>query len=241
MNEGMQELINGKAQIAMASRKVIPQEMEAAEAKGVELVEHLIGYGGIVIITDSENPVGELTMDQVRKVLTGKYTNWNSLGGKDQPIVVFTVGEKHPGTVCFVEQDILGGAPIFKEAKVLPDFPTIMQKVAVTPGSVAFTWGMIHEASAATAAVRCVFFIDPKMRIRAMVYYPLNVGRNFDEIMRVMDALLTVDEHSVACPANWKPGDPVIVPPPGTVQAAEDRLAASEYQVTDWYFSKKEI
>lgn len=139
VNEGMQELINSKAEIAMASRKVTSQEMEAAKAKGIQLVEHLIGYGGIVIITNPENPVGELTLDQVRKIFTGEFTNWKNLGGKDQPIVVFNVGEKHPGTVFFMEQDILGGAQISKEAKVLPDFPTIMQKVAEAPGSVAFT------------------------------------------------------------------------------------------------------
>lgn len=106
---------------------------------------------------------------------------------------------------------------------------------------VARLYGMIHEPSAQTAAVRCVFFIDPKMRLRAMIYYPLNVGRNFDEIMRVIDALQTVDQHAVACPADWKPGDPVIVPPPATTQAAEERVKSQDYQVTDWYFSKKDL
>ena len=139
VNEGMQDLINSKAEIAMASRKATPQEMEAAKAKGVQLVEHLIGYGGIVIITDAGNSVGELSVDQVRRIFTGELANWKSVGGKDQPIAVFSVGEKHPGTVCFMEQDILGGAQICKEAKALPDFPTIMQTVAETPGSVAFT------------------------------------------------------------------------------------------------------
>jgi len=61
-------------------------------------------------------------------------------------------------------------------------------------------YGMIHEPSSVTAPVRCVFFIDPKRTLRAMIYYPLNVGRNFDEILRVMDALQTVDAAGVACP-----------------------------------------
>ncbi len=106
---------------------------------------------------------------------------------------------------------------------------------------VARLYGMIHEPSAVTAAVRCVFFIDPQMRLRAMIYYPLNVGRNLDEILRVVDALQTADMHSVACPANWKPGDAVIVPPPATVQEAESRTADGSLDVTDWYFSKKEV
>jgi peroxiredoxin (alkyl hydroperoxide reductase subunit C) len=104
---------------------------------------------------------------------------------------------------------------------------------------VAKLYGMMHTASSATAPVRCVFFIDPKRNLRAMIYYPLNVGRNFEEIMRVVDALQAVDKHGVACPANWRPGDEVIVPPPVTYQAAAERMNAKEYRVTDWYFSKK--
>ncbi|HEX5034776.1 MAG TPA: peroxiredoxin [bacterium] len=106
---------------------------------------------------------------------------------------------------------------------------------------VARLYNMIHEPSAVTATVRCVFIIDPKRNVRAMIYYPLNVGRNFDEILRVVDALQTVDKHGVACPANWKPGEEVIVPPPTTMQAAEERVANKELQVTDWYFSKKKV
>ena len=106
---------------------------------------------------------------------------------------------------------------------------------------VARLYGMVHTPSSVTAAVRCVFFIDPKRTIRAIIYYPLNVGRNFDEIMRVVDALQTVDANGVACPANWRPGQEVIVPPPLTAQGAADRVANKEFTVTDWYFSKKKI
>ncbi len=106
---------------------------------------------------------------------------------------------------------------------------------------VARLYGMLHEASAATAAVRTVFFIDPARKIRAMIYYPLNVGRNFDEILRVVDALQTVDEHGVACPADWRPGDPAIVPPPATTQAAAERVQDGTLDVTDWYFAKRQI
>jgi peroxiredoxin (alkyl hydroperoxide reductase subunit C) len=104
---------------------------------------------------------------------------------------------------------------------------------------VARLYGMVHTPSSVTAAVRCVFFIDPKRTLRAMIYYPLNVGRNFDEILRVVDALQTVDTNAVACPANWRPGQPVIVPPPTTAAAAADRVGNKELDVTDWYFSKK--
>ena len=102
-------------------------------------------------------------------------------------------------------------------------------------------YGMVHTPSAATATVRCVFFIDPKRVLRAMIYYPLNVCRNFDEIVRVIDALQTVDANGVACPANWTPGADVIVPAPTTAQGAEDRAKSKEFQVTDWYLSKKKL
>lgn len=102
-------------------------------------------------------------------------------------------------------------------------------------------YGMIHEPSATTATVRCVFYIDPQMLLRAMIYYPLNVGRNFDEILRVIDALQTVDKHGVACPADWKPGDSVIIPPPATIHDAEVRMKDASIEATDWYFSKKKL
>ena len=100
-------------------------------------------------------------------------------------------------------------------------------------------YGMVHEPSADTAAVRTVFFIDPKRTVRAMIYYPLNVGRNMDEILRVVDALQAADETGLAAPVNWRSGDDMMVPPPGTTGQAEERLHATDMDVTDWYFSKK--
>lgn len=107
--------------------------------------------------------------------------------------------------------------------------------------NVAKLYGMLHEASSATAAVRAVFFIDSERKLRAMIYYPLNVGRNFDEVLRVVDALQTADQHGVACPADWRPGDKVIIPPPATVSQASERVDDKSLEVTDWYFSKKQL
>ncbi len=113
--------------------------------------------------------------------------------------------------------------------------------VADLDQKVARLYGMIHEPSSLTAAVRCVFFIDPKRNLRAMIYYPLNVGRNFDEILRVVEALQTVDQNAVACPANWKPGEEVIVPAPVTAEMAEDRSHSKQLHVKDWYFATKPL
>jgi peroxiredoxin (alkyl hydroperoxide reductase subunit C) len=105
---------------------------------------------------------------------------------------------------------------------------------------VAHLFGMIHPAASSTAAVRCVFFIDPEMTLRAMIYYPLNVGRNMQEILRVVDGLQTVDKNKCALPANWRPGEEVIVPAPTTQADAEKRLNEG-YECTDWFLCKKKL
>lgn len=105
---------------------------------------------------------------------------------------------------------------------------------------VAQAYGMVHPGAASTATVRCVFIIDDKGVIRAMVYYPLTNGRNIDEIVRLVDALQTHEQYKVATPANWRPGEKVIVPPPLTQEGAAKRVQ-EPYEVTDWYFSKKEL
>lgn len=106
--------------------------------------------------------------------------------------------------------------------------------------NVATKYGMIHPSQSSTAAVRAVFFIDPEFKLRALIYYPLSNGRNMEEILRIIDAFQTSDKHKVATPANWKPGDAVIVPPPKTKEAAEKRLQEG-YDCKDWFFCKKVV
>ena len=117
------------------------------------------------------------------------------------------------------------------------DFPII----ADLDQKVSRLYGLIHESSSNTSTVRCVFFIDPKRILRAMMYDPMNVGRNFDEIMRVIDALQMADANKVACPANWTLGKEVIIPAPVTMSDAEQRAEGKDYQVTDWYFATKRL
>jgi peroxiredoxin (alkyl hydroperoxide reductase subunit C) len=85
-----------------------------------------------------------------------------------------------------------------------------------------------------------VFVIDPKQIVRALIYYPLQCGRNMDEVLRIVDALQTVDRAGVATPANWKPGEKVIVPPPQTAENAAKR-GSEGFETVDWYFSKKQV
>ena len=108
---------------------------------------------------------------------------------------------------------------------------------------VARAYGMIMPGEDSTKAVRAVFVIDPKGVIRTIIYYPLSLGRNFDELLRVVTALQTADAFSVATPADWRPGDPVIVPPAGSCGVAKDRMDGQVEGVTcvDWFFCTKEI
>jgi peroxiredoxin (alkyl hydroperoxide reductase subunit C) len=112
--------------------------------------------------------------------------------------------------------------------------------IADNNGAVAAKYGMLHPGASATATVRAVFFIDPKRTVRALVYYPLNVGRNVDEMVRVLEGLQTADKYGVACPVNWKPGDKVIVPPPKTEKEVEDRLKSSDERL-DFYLVRKNL
>ena len=105
---------------------------------------------------------------------------------------------------------------------------------------VATSYGMLHPGQSKTETVRCVFIIDPNQIVRTILYYPLTTGRNMDEILRIIDALQTTDQHSVATPANWRPGDDVVVPPPKTQEMAEERLKEG-YDCKDWYLCTRKL
>lgn len=105
---------------------------------------------------------------------------------------------------------------------------------------VAHAYGMIMPGASNTSAVRATFIIDDKGIVRAMVYYPMTNGRSIAEFVRLVTALQTSDQHTVATPENWQPGDKVLVPPPSTVEGAEKRMTEG-YECTDWFFCKKSL
>lgn len=106
--------------------------------------------------------------------------------------------------------------------------------------AVAQKYGMIHPGASETVTVRTLFVIDPARKVRAIIYYPLNVGRNVDEVLRLLEALQTADANGVALPVNWRPGEKVIVLPPKTEDDVAQRLAA-DYERLDFYLCKKEL
>ncbi|MBN1461532.1 MAG: peroxiredoxin [Armatimonadetes bacterium] len=98
-------------------------------------------------------------------------------------------------------------------------------------------YGMLQPSASTTQAVRAVFLIDPESKVRAILYYPLSNGRNMDEIKRLLVAMQRTDEHKVATPANWQAGDDVIIPPPASADAADERVAGAgeAYRCLDWF------
>ena len=108
---------------------------------------------------------------------------------------------------------------------------------------VANKYGMIQPGDSSTKAVRAVFFIDPQGVIRTLMYYPSSLGRNFDEIKRVLIGLQTSDNFGVALPADWRPGDEVIVPPAGSCGVAQERMSDTSGQLKcyDWFFCTNEL
>ena len=107
--------------------------------------------------------------------------------------------------------------------------------------NVAKKYGMIQPNEDTTKAVRAVFFIDPKGIIRAIIYYPLSLGRNFDELYQVIIALQAADELGIATPADWQPGDDVIIGPAGSCGTAKDRMEDQELDCKEWYFCTKKL
>jgi peroxiredoxin (alkyl hydroperoxide reductase subunit C) len=104
-------------------------------------------------------------------------------------------------------------------------------------------YGMLQPSVSTTQAVRAVFIIDPEGKVRAMLYYPLTTGRNFQEIKRMVIALQTSDKYGVATPADWQPGEEVIVPPPGSCGSAKDRMESKDPSVrcVDWFLCFKKL
>lgn len=108
---------------------------------------------------------------------------------------------------------------------------------------VAKRYGMIQPGESSTKAVRAVFFVDPQGIIRTIIYYPLSLGRNFDELKRILIGLQTADNFGVALPADWRPGDDVIISPAGSCNTARDRMDGKEegLECKDWFFCTKKL
>lgn len=129
------------------------------------------------------------------------------------------------------------------EFRNMKDVEVTFPVIADLSMNVSRMYGMLQPAASTTQAVRAVFLIDPESKIRALIYYPLSNGRNFQEIKRLLIAMQTSDRCGVATPADWQPGEEVIVPPPGSCGAAKERVALQDPSVRkiDWFLSFKTL
>ncbi len=119
-------------------------------------------------------------------------------------------------------------------------FPVIADRT----GEIARLYGMISPEASTQETVRNVFIIDPQQKIRAISIYPLTNGRSIPEILRLLTALQTTDEYHVVTPANWQPGQSVLVPPPQTYDALLERQKKTNPQgltCKDWFLCGKEL
>ena len=126
----------------------------------------------------------------------------------------------------------------YKDMKGLEvDFPVISDLTM----EVSKAFGMLQPGASNTQAVRAVFIMDPEAVVRAILFYPMSNGRNMDEVLRLLKAMQLSDQHKVATPANWQPGDDVIVPPPGSCGSAKERTASPGEGTTvlDWFMTLK--
>jgi peroxiredoxin 2/4 len=129
------------------------------------------------------------------------------------------------------------------EYKGMKDVEVMFPLIEDITMEVAKKYGMMMPGESNTKAVRAVFVIDPQGIIRTIIYYPLSLGRNFDELYRVILALQTADEFKIATPADWRPGDDVILSPAGSCGTAKDRMDGKEegLDCKDWFFCTKKL
>ena len=137
VDSGILAVINGDADLAMASCGIPEEEDNLALAKGLKLVDRLIGYGGIAIIVNMSSRVKSLTLDEIKKIFKGQITNWKNVGGNDRPIKVIRTGSNYPGTLIFLENDFME-APFTSRATEVSNFSEVVDSVARTMGGIGY-------------------------------------------------------------------------------------------------------
>lgn len=140
---GLTALLSGTVDIANASRKIKDEEIEAAEANGIEPVEHIIARDAIAVIVNPENPIDQLSLEDIARIYRGEVSNWSELGGEDRPIVKLS-RETNSGThVYFLEEVVRLGDPENKEifsadTLLLPSSEGIISEVADNPNAIGY-------------------------------------------------------------------------------------------------------
>lgn len=135
---GVADLTEGNCEVVMAARDVTPEEKQTAREKGLDIAISLVGYGGVAFVTHPENPIEELTMDQVKKLIKGEFTNWKQVGGADEPVTIVSVEALNSDTRLFILNDFLGVSKVTAKVERVSYFGSVTKKVADTRGALGF-------------------------------------------------------------------------------------------------------
>ncbi|MBZ0201490.1 MAG: phosphate ABC transporter substrate-binding protein [Ignavibacteria bacterium] len=134
---GIAAILNGTTDICASSRDMQQKEKDEAKGKGVNVVEKIIAYDGLAVIVNPENPIKELTMEQIKKIFTGAYKNWKELGGSDQPITALS-RESNSGTYVFFQEHVLNKENFAPSVKLMPASSSIAQSVGQDKWSIGY-------------------------------------------------------------------------------------------------------
>jgi phosphate transport system substrate-binding protein len=149
---GIAAMINGTTDVCMASRKVKPREVELARERGVEFHEVVVARDGIAVVVHPENPVEELTLDQLRQIFNGTLRDWKQVGGPKRPLQVLS-RESNSGTYVFFNEHVLRKDDYAREARLMPSNAAIVQAVSQDRGSIGYV-GLGYAEGAPVRIVR---------------------------------------------------------------------------------------
>jgi phosphate transport system substrate-binding protein len=134
---GIAALIDGEVDIAMASRAMKDSEIENAQANGINPLEHTIAWDGISVIVNPENPVSELTYEQLKAIYVGEISNWNEVGGEDREIVVLS-RDSSSGTYVYYKEEVMDDEEYRPDALTNPSNGAIMQTTSQNPNAIGY-------------------------------------------------------------------------------------------------------
>jgi phosphate transport system substrate-binding protein len=134
--DAWRQILEKSTDAMMTVGKLDKDQLQEARDNGIKLSERIVGFGAVVIIVNRENPLNEITMENLRKIFSGEYTNWKELGGPNQPIAVLTRDESLSGTEIFLRELALDGMPVAQRALRLAE-KDMVRAVKARPGSIA--------------------------------------------------------------------------------------------------------
>ncbi len=145
---GIAAMINGTTDIAMASRKFKQKEFDLAKKQGITPVEHITALDGIAVVVNADNPVGELTLEQLKQIFTGAAANWKQVGGDDRLITVLS-RESNSGTYVYFQKAVLKKQDYAQQARLMPSSAAIIQSVEQDTGVIGYVGVAYAENSKA--------------------------------------------------------------------------------------------